>query len=243
MSTPMPDEVYNDLGATLSRRPNSLKENVNRPEQRAPDPDCPLYLDRRLRALPHGGAAAQGALPAPAGRRADQRHGRAPPRLHAGRPQGDRVRPAAQAHRLVAPPRARRRAARRGLWRRADHAADLEGGACAGARRHPGAHRLSRRDAVRPRRTTSARGKRRCREWSTAAPRSRCPRGRRSLPTGRCRSSSCRRRRCDGGGNGWGSPTPVRWRWSRRAPSARRSDGAGIPTSSAISAPAATQCG
>jgi heptosyltransferase II len=36
MSTPMPDEVYNDLGATLSRRPNSLKENVNRPESELP---------------------------------------------------------------------------------------------------------------------------------------------------------------------------------------------------------------
>ena len=60
------------------------------------DPDRPLYVDRRFRPRPHGGAGAEAALAEPAGRPADDLPLRPAGRLHAGRPRRDRLGPAAQ---------------------------------------------------------------------------------------------------------------------------------------------------
>ncbi len=51
---------------------------------------------------------------------------------------------------LSAPSSARRPPAPGALWRRPDHAPDLEGGARPGPGGHPGPHRFHRRNAVRP---------------------------------------------------------------------------------------------
>ena len=93
----------------------------------------------------------QGALSRPAGRCADHDAVRAAARLHAGRAQGHRLstcRASAwrwREHRALAA-----RLARRALRHGAGHAADLEIGAGAVARRHSRAHRLCRRVALRP---------------------------------------------------------------------------------------------
>ena len=60
------------------------------------DPDRSLYVDRRLRPRPHGGAGAEAALAEPAGRSAGDLPLRAAGRLHAGRPRRDRLGPAPQ---------------------------------------------------------------------------------------------------------------------------------------------------
>ena len=123
--------------------------------------------------------------------------------------------------------------ARRRLWRRADHAADLEVGARAGARRHPGAHRLSRRNAFRPASTTSA-----GREGAAAHGR---PLRRAGVAQGRRaprRMAAAAARGAGGGGAAVARANGARarrgrWRWSRRARSARRNDGADMRTSRA----------
>ena len=86
----------------------------------------------------------------PAGRCADHDAVRAAARLHAGGAQGHRRRPAAQAAGAEPSTGRWRAAARRALRHGAGDAADLEIGAGAVARRHPGADRLRRRGPLRP---------------------------------------------------------------------------------------------
>src|SRR5262249_50745660 len=62
-------------------------------ERRQPHPYRAVHVDRRLRALSHGRSPAPRPFSRAADRYADYRHGGAARRLHAGRPQGHRVRP------------------------------------------------------------------------------------------------------------------------------------------------------
>src|SRR4029077_12965145 len=113
------------------------------------DPDRALHVDRRFRALPHGGEAIEGAVPVPARGRALDLAVRTPRRLHARAPPGDRGRPSPQTALARRTQGAGYPSATRELWHRPGHAAHLEGRAGAVPRRYPGAHRLGRRVALR----------------------------------------------------------------------------------------------
>ena len=132
---------------------NSNSQQQGKPAYRRrckPDPDHPVHVDRRLRALPFGGEAPESALSRPAGRFPHLQPVRAPARLHAGGAQGHCRRPAARTAAAAAIPVAGAAPARRALRHGSGDAAHLEGGAGAVSCRHPGTHRLCRRGALFP---------------------------------------------------------------------------------------------
>src|SRR5512143_3343219 len=68
---------------TLTNEPRFATYGDGGPGRQPPDPDHPLYVDRRFRAWPHRGAGPEGALAEPAGRRAGDLAVRAAGGLHA----------------------------------------------------------------------------------------------------------------------------------------------------------------
>ncbi len=168
--------------------------------------------------------AAQGALPAPADRRADHDAVRAAARLHARRSQGHRLRSAAQAAGAQGASRTRGALCRRALRQRAGDAAHLEIGAGAVPCRYSRTHRLRRRGALRPaqrhplRRTAAAAHDRPLRlRWH-------CRRAQRCRPNGPSPSSRCPKRKPRHGASSAVSTTAGRsspLRQARSGPSKR----------------------
>src|ERR1700686_1494378 len=108
-----------------------LQQRIRRPHRGCeagpqPDFDRPLYVDRRLRALPHRHSVAAGAVSRPAGRYADDNAVRAADRIHARPAPRHRRRSSAQKPRLGAAESAGRPPQARRLRHSVDHAAYLE---------------------------------------------------------------------------------------------------------------------